>query len=305
MQNLDIVWADPYFIIAMKNDIWYDGTGLECRGKSIYDLARYERKSRGEIYSAEPLSVAAVREDPYRAVVAHYAASYGAFTICDVGAHLGITAMDTVGQATALGADVRAFAFDAGVAAELTWRNFENNGFASEITFERAAVGDLDGHGIMYTEEGESVGNRVILGGSSSYPVRFVKLDTYLKVNNAAGPATVKIDVQGAEPFVLNGMRELIEDHPVSIMMEFTPWALRQSGVDPVQLLSDFVATHHIFDIGFHRERMIEVVDIPALLHRVDSAQPWWTDLLLVPFSVRDEDTLLACLREAGENAVV
>jgi FkbM family methyltransferase len=49
----------------------------------------------------------------------------------------------------------------------------------------------------------------------------------------------VKIDVQGAELAVLQGMQEVIARSPgVRIVMEFSPGLLRESGVDPVVVLS-------------------------------------------------------------------
>ena len=297
MMQYDLVWVDPYYVIAIADDIWHNSQPEQNRHRSIYELASHVHP-RGTAAAVDPYSRSVIRADAYRAAVAHYAAVYGSFTICDVGAHLGITAMDTVNHAIAAGGTVKAFAFDAGAASELTWRNFENNGFG-DIVFERAAVGDVDGHGIMYSEPGESVGNRVILGGSASSPVRFLKLDTYLKEKGAFGPATVKIDVQGAEPGVLSGMRALLDQHPVTLMMEFTPWALRQSGTHPFELLSALSRTHHIFDLGYNRERMIEVRDPGELLQRVDSAHPYWCDVLLVPYDLKDGERFLDALQAA------
>lgn len=51
----------------------------------------------------------------------------------------------------------------------------------------------------------------------------------------------VKIDVQGAEPHVLAGMREVIARSPgIAIVAEFWPTSLRAAGMDPLEVLAGY-----------------------------------------------------------------
>ena len=49
-----------------------------------------------------------------------------------------------------------------------------------------------------------------------------------------------KVDVEGAEPAVLNGMKKLIEvNKNIAMIIEFYPKAIKRFGVSPVQFLND------------------------------------------------------------------
>jgi len=48
----------------------------------------------------------------------------------------------------------------------------------------------------------------------------------------------MKIDTQGAEPFVFDGMKQLLQKNRcLKIMIEFWPWGIRQAGRDPGEFL--------------------------------------------------------------------
>jgi FkbM family methyltransferase len=73
-----------------------------------------------------------------------------------------------------------------------------------------------------------------------SIEVPATTLDEYLK-DDPGQIALIKIDTQGAEGFILEGMRETLRKHPeMAIYMEFTPSALRQTGFDPEAVLRQF-----------------------------------------------------------------
>ena len=69
--------------------------------------------------------------------------------------------------------------------------------------------------------------------------VQTTTLDVFLKAEGWPRIDLVKIDAEGAEPFVLEGMRELIQrPGPIKIIMEFNPGLLRNAGADPAQFLN-------------------------------------------------------------------
>ncbi len=86
--------------------------------------------------------------------------------------------------------------------------------------------------------------------------VRTVSLDGFLQPPPGL-PVIVKVDTDGHEPYVLRGMRGLLErDAEVSLLVEFNPKCLRKAGYQPVQFLEE------VFALGFDvyaiddRERM-------------------------------------------------
>ena len=63
----------------------------------------------------------------------------------------------------------------------------------------------------------------------------------------------IKMDVQGYEPFVLQGMTELFErNSQVKILTEFWPKGIRAAGADPEEMLKFF--THRKFRFHFFNE---------------------------------------------------
>ena len=65
-----------------------------------------------------------------------------------------------------------------------------------------------------------------------------------MTLDDALPPATrvdfVKVDVEGAELFVLRGMRRVIEENPhISVVIEFAPEHLIRAGIAPSDFLSE------------------------------------------------------------------
>jgi len=78
-----------------------------------------------------------------------------------------------------------------------------------------------------------------------STTVAGVALDSYFPPG--ARVDFLKLDVQGAEYFALQGMKRVLRDNPgVVVLMEFWPHALREAGVEPNALLDE------LEELGFH-----------------------------------------------------
>lgn len=91
----------------------------------------------------------------------------------------------------------------------------------------------------IYQPEGES---------RPSVGVEAVRLDEYFK-GRTEGIDVLKMDVQGAEGVILEGMTGLLEgrtDGP-TIFMEFWPHALQEMGTDPGDLLKMLQSYHYQF----------------------------------------------------------
>lgn len=118
--------------------------------------------------------------------------------------------------------------------ALLLKRSVDENGFASRITVERAAVGADSGamdlisarmttnSGAAYLRTGDAVASRT----DDVTPVRVIALDRY---QTRRPISFIKLDAEGAELLVLRGASELItNDRPV-ILAEINPPSSRRS----------------------------------------------------------------------------
>jgi FkbM family methyltransferase len=172
----------------------------------------------------------------------------------DIGAHIGFF---TIELAQAVGSRGHVYAFEplpSNVA--LLEQSVHENYFESRVTLERAAVSDRSGTGTLrYAAQSLNTGGAFLseasvegLGALSSSPVRTVKLDEY----NLQRPVRlIKMDVEGAEPSVVAGARELIARDRPAIVSEVHPEQLsRVSSSTPADFLQQLSA------LGLHPHRI-------------------------------------------------
>lgn len=71
--------------------------------------------------------------------------------------------------------------------------------------------------------------------------VEALALDDYLK-STGGRIDLVKIDTEGAEGFILEGMQDTLRQHPgIRVIIEYYPYKLRTSGYDPAKILACLV----------------------------------------------------------------
>jgi len=167
-------------------------------------------------------------------------------TAVDVGAHIGFF---TVEMAQAVGERGHVYAF------EPLERNFalleqsvRENGFEARVTVEQAAVSSRSGTGTLrFARETLNTGGAFLsegtvegLGALAASAVRTIALDDY---ELRAPVRLLKMDVEGAEPSVVEGARALLtRDRPV-IVSEVHPEQLaRVAGTTPRVFVDELVA---------------------------------------------------------------
>ncbi len=161
-------------------------------------------------------------------------------TVVDVGAHVGYYSLLA---ARRVGPSGRVISFEPTPRIfRLLAENIQVNGFreAGTVSLHAAAVGETGGRGRLAVYPGNSGHNSLFpkAAGEESVEVTVVGLDEALVDLPAAN--VVKIDAEGAEPFVLRGMRRLIGANPeLQIFIEFAPEHLRRAGVDPLEFLDE------------------------------------------------------------------
>jgi FkbM family methyltransferase len=153
----------------------------------------------------------------------------------DVGANIGYF---TLLFARLVGPSGRVIAFEPHAGNfRLLESNVAANGYAN-VELRQQAVGDRTGSAPLYLSSVNPGDHRLVgRGGGESLTVDVVALDH--KLPELRGKLDwVKIDVQGGELDVLNGMRSLIRTSPnLTIVLEFAPIALEEFGAEPGQLL--------------------------------------------------------------------
>lgn len=145
----------------------------------------------------------------------------------DVGAHIGYFSLllaDTIGpdgNVTSLEANPTNFA--------LLQQTVNENGLTQIVPLHRA-VTEKDGTITLSVSTGDSVDHRIFsVGDREEIEVPCTSLDSVVPKNSTID--FIKMDIQGAEGFALEGMRRLIADQENLILVsEFEPWGLEESG---------------------------------------------------------------------------
>lgn len=177
-------------------------------------------------------------EAPWAAVVRHLAVP-GSLAI-DVGANVGF---QTMLMAEAVGGRGRVVAFEPeALNLRLLERVVRRKRFTN-VTIVEAALGAQQGTTPLYLNPDHPGDHRTWrargLAGTQVVPVLLTTLDHYLEQSGENLPVSlVKIDVQGAELQVLQGMRKTLSAHDrCQIILEFDPDLLRESGDKPEEVI--------------------------------------------------------------------
>jgi len=158
--------------------------------------------------------------------------------VIDIGAHVGYYTLLAAKQVGPTG-KVYAFEPDPDNHATLL-KNIELNGY-SNIVAVRKAVSDRLGHAQLYLSATVSGNNSMYhhgLAERGSVSVETTTVDSMLEELEWPHVDLVKIDVEGAEVAVLEGMTALLgRSAKLNLILEFMPSRLHSAGVTPRQFL--------------------------------------------------------------------
>ncbi|MBN1189230.1 MAG: FkbM family methyltransferase [Dehalococcoidales bacterium] len=198
--------------------------------------------------------------------------------LLDIGANIGYY---TLIFARSAGEEGRVFAFEPEPSNfSLLKKNVEANGYKN-VELVQKAVSNETGKSRLFLSRGRSVDHRIFdpQDGRRQIDIEVTRLDDYFK-DYSGKIDFIKIDVQGAEGAVIEGMPAILKNHPVKIAMEFNPYILRASGVDPekcLQILTGYGFT--FFEIQEHKKEAA-MVSASELLLRYTYSKRNHTNLL-------------------------
>jgi|PersoiStandDraft_1058852.scaffolds.fasta_scaffold40742_2 FkbM family methyltransferase len=173
-------------------------------------------------------------------------------TAIDVGANIGYFALTMANCAGPTGRIYAYEPFDQNT--KLFERSLEENGLAQRILLRKILLGDHRGEAdlVVLPLENNSFnsGGSFILPAGAPVPpghqLRRIEMTTLDDEDIPSRVSFIKIDVEGAEPFVFRGARRLLREHRPLILSEINPPALqRVAGVS----VSDFL--REMSELGF------------------------------------------------------
>jgi len=205
--------------------------------------------------------------------------------VVDVGANVGYY---TVLAGLLVGDTGRVYAFEPDpVAFEILRKNVALSGL-DNVVVEQKAVSNEPGAIRLYLDEENHGDHRIYQPEGEER--KFVEVEAVTLDDYFAGVEEsvdfVKVDTQGAEVAILNGMLDLVGRSPTIVMaFEFSPHHLAGFGSTGEELL-DMLATLHVemFDLGMGGSApyLVKRIASDALIRRYSPKHKWFTNLLLV-----------------------
>lgn len=184
-------------------------------------------------------------------------------TVVDVGANIGYF---TLIMASKTGKDGRVIAFEPEPENfSILKKNIAYN-FLDQVVCRPVALGDAIGFAKLFLSKDNKGDHHVYSTENENrdfvnVPVQ--TMDSQLEKLGITKVDVMKIDVQGSESAVLEGMKKIIEQSPDLVMLvELWPYGLRNAGADPLVFLTELSKSFEIFEM--HTSKI--VTDFHALL---------------------------------------
>lgn len=204
--------------------------------------------------------------------------------VVDMGAHIGYY---TLMSARLVGDEGKIYAFEPYPPSyKLLVKNIQVNGYRNVIPVQKA-LSNKKGKVTLFLDQRVSGNNSLSRDNvpdlANSIQIESITLDEYFEkdVKNLKVDF-IKMDTQGAEGLVLQGMTKIIEkNNNLKILMEFWPFGLRNMGEDPQKLLNK------LKQYGFQLQRIdeqkqsIENVEVNKLMELCAETSLGYTNLLL------------------------
>ena len=198
-------------------------------------------------------------------------------TVVDIGANIGDY---TLVASRGVGDSGMVYAFEPDpVSYSLLERNIRLNNCENVVPYN-LAITDSVGERTLYLDSEDS--GRQSLSAANVREVaecvrsRTETLDHFFE-NLATKPDFIKIDAQGAEGLILQGAQNLLRKQDLQVIMEFWPRALRNFGVDPMELLR--MLESNKFKLGIIRGSGCATATLAEILRGCESGPDRSVDL--------------------------
>jgi FkbM family methyltransferase len=204
-------------------------------------------------------------EDPFWNLVRRQPQIFKDGDILDIGANIGYTSSVF---ATVLEPGSKIYAFEPDqISFEILKETVWGKNLSGAIEAVHQAVGSSDGSLKFWHNERHSADHRVVTeqfssactNGAQISTVPATTVDTFVKSRNLQNISFIKIDVQGYELAVCEGMKNVLEKFPQAVVcLEYSPDALRELGFEPHMLL-DFFRTrgYHLYVLTREEPRFL------------------------------------------------
>ncbi len=211
------------------------------------------------------------------------------FVYLDIGANVGILTISLGLFFQRCGRSNRILSFEPGRAFECLKRGVRLNGLEDLCSCYQLAVGDHTRRVAFHSLEGNSIGSIIQIPGASGVSVNVdfvdcVRLDDFVREQGISSNLICKIDTEGADLQVIEGMAECIATRLVLMCFEFTP-SLVDTYANPTARLTELSREFRLLEkieTGF-RPIPSGTSDVAAFVQRSRSSHQGYTDIIALP----------------------
>ncbi len=191
--------------------------------------------------------------------------------VLDVGAHIG---HHTLTMARLVGTKGKVVAFEPDpFNFVILEKNITANKYSNIVAIKKGiAESTKKEGGIFYYPKDNKAGSMIedlTKPKGQTIKIDTVSLDDFIENNLDSKVDFIKIDVDGGEHFVIEGMRSTLKKNPLVLLMEFNPNEMRNSGYNPEK---DFELLQSngfkIYSLGDNEKEIIEINNIERMIGR-------------------------------------
>ena len=168
------------------------------------------------------------------------------YIVLDIGANIGYY---TLIFAKLVGDSGKVFSFEPeSENFKILKKNVEINGY-NNVILEQKIVSNIDGKSTLYVSK--KAGSHRIYKPDyyvESLEIESISMDSYIEKNNIKKIDFIKIDVEGAELNVLQGIQKILDSNEhIILFSEFSPNQIKSCGLEPTNMINFLI--HNRFKI--------------------------------------------------------
>jgi FkbM family methyltransferase len=161
------------------------------------------------------------------------------WTVLDIGANIGYYTVQFAKKVKSNGKVIAVEPFDNNL--HLLNKNIKLNQIHN-VEIIPKAISSKSGIAKLYISEGHAGDHRIYntINGRKTVPIETITIDDLVHKRDRVD--LIKMDIQGAEHFALDGMKQTLSKNPkINIVTEFSPSMLRESGGNPEKFIDFFI----------------------------------------------------------------
>lgn len=221
----------------------------------------------------------------------HFARRGISFNYYDVGANIGMTTIAEAIFYQRCSLTSKVFALEPGPVHDLLTKSIAANGLSEFVTPVKAAASSRNGQVVFHITPMQSPASSMIRAAVSRPEVEktepviveAIRLDGLINAQNESG-ALIKIDAEGADFQVLDGLTETMASRPSAVQIEFFP-SLMETYTDPLLRLTELSKRFEVWEVSGNTLQSINPTPLGfiELINRTKRRQMPATDLMLIP----------------------